>query len=285
MWAISFLIFPVAKQSFNTMQESEEALGFSFSNISLIRERFAQLQVLIYRKIEARLHVKEISLVEVRLYIRALFSPGDCIPKEADVSDIFTAMTVNRLCDFVNYQPLLRIAKTFGGGDKEMEEKCTRYIEELKGYKMATTMERYISLASALSDEDLLLPSIPARKDERYLQQLTLKLGLQISATSLMYIDELWDALANFFLLPPVTVILDRIIEGSVIITWLVPLFVVPLLMEKVQLKVAESTKFFRNNNIESVMIDSVHIYQESQVSEQQQINQWYAKLTGHACR
>ena len=155
----------------------------------------------------------------------------------------------------------------FGGGDKEIEEKFSQYIEEFNGYKIATTMERYISEASAMSDEDLLLPLIPARKDKGYLRKLTLKLHLRISETSLMYVDELWDTLAKHFLLPPINIILDSIVDGSLIITWLVPFLVIPLLMERVKLNMASAVKFFQRESISLFEIDGVCLYEEKQVS------------------
>lgn len=244
-------------------QTSDEVLALSAVNISLIREKFAQLQVLVYRNIEARLEASEISMKEIHVYIANLFPPSDCIPTTADISEVLTAIAANGLCDFINYRPLLGIVKTFGG--KELEGRFSQYIAELNGYKIATTMEQYIALASQQSDEDRELPVLPARKDERYLRQLTFKLRLRITETSLIYVDELWDALAHQFLLPPVTVILDQILEGSIVITWLIPPIVVPFLMESIRHNSTASTEFFKANKITSIMIDGICLYEEDQ--------------------
>ena len=70
--------------------------------------------------------------------------------------------------------------------------------------------------------------------------------------------------LAEEFDLPLLTTVIKKIVPGSLMITWLV----FPHIAEIIELKSKSSTaiKFFRKNNIVSLAVDGVTVYDEQQM-------------------
>ena len=85
-----------------------------------------------------------------------------------------------------------------------------------------------------------------------------------MSAVTLSYVDELWRSLAEEFDLSSLTAVIHSIIEGSLVVTWLV----LPHIAEKIitSASTAKAVKFFRRHGIVSVEIDNDTIYDEEQM-------------------
>ena len=245
-------------------------------NYTMMMGRFAQLQVLVCSRIQQQLQANAISLDELVLYVKTLFSPGDCIPHSINVADIFIAITRNHLWDFLHYHRLAKIATMFVSGDVEVKSRLRQYAEDLTGYKVATKMVDYINIVNEPTNigepEEIEEPSLsppPARKDNSYLRNLTIKLKITITKQSLSYIDELWDSLSALFLIPPSTAILDKILTGSLYISWLIPSHCVPQVMEGVQR--SKTVTFFLQREIEFIALGGIKIYREAKVLQMEQ--------------
>ena len=171
--------------------------------------------------------------------------------------------------DYLNYQPLERVAKMYGGKEPDLMAKLEAYIQHLVGYKMVVKMTDYfadvsITRGSATEDDDTSSPP-PVRKDPDFRRKLEVKLNVPIKARSLKYIDEIWNSLSRVFRLPPSSAILDKIIEGSLHITWLIPAVFVPQMME-----IAEQPKlivYFRQMSIRLLTVDGACLYEEQEVN------------------
>ena len=253
-----------------TQQErSEEATALEHENKLAMKDRFAQLQIAVIEKIQERVHAKEIKPKNFQVYMTNLFPPGECIPETTDISEVFTAITNNGLWDYLSYQPLVRVANMYGGKDPDLKEKLETYTKELNGYKLVTKMADHltdvpVTSGSESEDEDESSPTA-VRKDRRFRRKLTVKLKIPVSELSLSYVDEIWSSLAKEFLLPPSSAILDKIIEGSLYITWLIPALLVPQMME-----IAEQSKmseFFRRMRIRKITVAGACLYEEQEVN------------------
>ena len=83
-----------------------------------------------------------------------------------------------------------------------------------------------------------------------------------MSAVTLSYVDELWRSLAEEFDLPSLTAVIHSIIEGSLVVTWLV----LPHIAEKIIANSSKATKFFRHLGIVELAIDECIIYDAEQM-------------------
>ena len=80
-----------------------------------------------------------------------------------------------------------------------------------------------------------------------------------MSVVTLSYVDELWRSLAEEFDLPYLTAVIHSIIEGSLVVTWLI----LPHVAEKIIANSTKTTKFFRCYGTVMVTIDEYIIYNE----------------------
>ena len=83
-----------------------------------------------------------------------------------------------------------------------------------------------------------------------------------MSAITLSYVDELWRSLAEEFDLPCLTAVIHSIIEGSLVVTWLI----LPHIAEIVVATSTKVIKFFRRHGIVLVMIDNDTVYDEEKM-------------------
>ena len=87
---------------------------------------------------------------------------------------------------------------------------------------------------------------------------------MKISDISLSYVNDLWTELAEEFDLPSLTAIIDKIVAGSIEITWLVlPHLAATIILKS---KLLRAVKFFRQHHIINLMVDEDVIYDENQM-------------------
>ena len=93
------------------------------------------------------------------------------------------------------------------------------------------------------------------KKYNRHYQKLTVELRLErdISELTLLYAEKLWKALMKEFHLPPLTAVMDKIVEGSLSITWLI----LPHIVEKIRATYFKSVEFFQQRNIIRIVLYS----------------------------
>ena len=219
------------------------------------------------RKVTRKLKKRDVDMEDFRLYILNLFPPGDIIPDTVSVADIFEAVSCHQLWDYLNYTPIEEIAKEFGGDDIELRGWIDDYKSELAGFKATTKIVDYIKLCSdeqEIADSDQSLRKDIARYDSRYCRKLTVKLKSRVTEKSLDYIDQFWRSIADHFLLPSLSVLLDSIQEGCVEVTWLVP----TLSALQIQANIQDSTQFLAKLEVIRVIMEGEILYDEDGLEE-----------------
>ena len=225
--------------------------------MSKIKGCFADLVRRIGKKLESR----NINIQEFRTYMVTLFAPGHFINNIEDIVEIFQAISRHRLWDFSDYVNLEQISSDFGGGDPELDEWMTEYKTKLTGFYATTKIVEYIDACDSnieLAEADDSLQQDIARYDKKYCKTLTMKLQSRVTQLCLDYIDQLWHSIANHFVLPSLSFLLEKIHKGCIEVILVIPI--------KTAMKILESSHdsipFFEQNNIIKVMIEDKIIYQ-----------------------
>ena len=218
------------------------------SALGEIKSSFASLLI----EVRSALEKKRVKVKDVRLFFVGYFE-GDCnIPKRASLSEIFESITSAKLWRYDHYDPLQKVAEKFLLTHPAVCH-VTEYISKLAGFNITTRIIDFINL-SELEDskEDKNNPFSPKKYDQSY-HELTVGLKLdrsvKLSELTLVKVDEIWKALQKKFNLPSLTAVVDKIVEGSLKITWLI----LPHVEKRLRALAAKSVDFFRHHNIISV--------------------------------
>ena len=228
-----------------------------------MKRHFTQLRTIVCQKIQKRLDTKEFRLRNFSVYMTTLFPPQECIPKTTDVSRIFTAITHNGLWDYLNYLPLERVASMYGGNDPDLKTKLEAYSHKLSGFKARTTVEDCMSSSPVTVTCDRFSSTLP-RYDQHFRSELAVKFQVPNLPQSLSDTDGAWKSLSTNFRLPPSSAILDKTVEGSLHIKWLIPAFFVPQIMEMAEQP--QIIELFREMKAELVTVDGACLYGEKEV-------------------
>jgi len=196
---------------------------------------------------------------EFLLFVIALFPPGDFLPTSpTDLIKVFEAITRNGLWDYFHYSPLVQIVKKFGAGNPKMEAWIKSYKKDLKVYAIVASIEDYIEsdldTCADQSRED------SAKYDPRYSCPVQWK--TKFVDHSLQHLTNVWEVFSDQYLVPdsPPTALLDRVRKGCVSVTWLVPSYLIPQLVERVKM----DTKFFQMFRILKVTVKGETVYEEN---------------------
>ena len=224
-----------------------------------IKDSFATL----LKDVAVKLKTKELDLEAFRLYIVAVFPPGKCIPQSTNIITIFEAVTQNELWSYWNYTPVEKIVMRFAPCDNEMKGWLDNYMKELSGYKATTKIADVIELYSIDEEADPGKP-LSVKYDSAYLRRLTVKLKTRVTEKTLLYVDDLWLSLAEYFLLPSLSVLLDSIKKGCVEVSWLIP----PHLVFQIVGNLQENSTFLQSKDIVRVLLDGESVYDGAQDGE-----------------
>ena len=164
------------------------------------------------------------------------------------MDDIFDTITRARLWRYDHYGPLEELAEKFLPEDDEARVKVTEYKSQLSAFQATTSIIDFIKQNEQEDREEIPNRTFSPKKYNSHYQKLTVELRLEreISELTLEYVDRLWKLLAKEFRLPPLTAIIDRIVEGSLKITWLL----LPHIIEKIRATYFKSIEFFQQHNI-----------------------------------
>ena len=229
----------------------------------VLKENEAKIQRLfagLVRQVLSILNKREIDKKEFRVYVVQLFSPSWCIPKSEDMFAIFEAISSNLLWSYSHFSPLESIAEEFAKDDtlSLMES----YKMDLSSFYTTTDIVDYIALCQddeKVVDPDVPLAANPAKYNGEYFQKLTVRLDRPVTNETLQYIADIWRAIAKFFLLPSLTALLDRIVEGSLVISWFIPhIFAMQI---RVNSSGDEAEAFFRAHQITEVKLNGDCLY------------------------
>ena len=227
-------------------------------NLNKIKGKFSSLLL----KVQSALKSHQVSVDNVRNFLVHYFTRSDWIHDPSNLDELFTALSVAKLWNYDHYDPLEEITKQFLPNDADVKVFVSDYKNQLTGFYTTTKIVDFVKMSDFEDSEQDPQQPLPTDsftlKDYRKLK-LKLKLDRKVSAVTLSYVDELWRSLAEEFDLPCLTAVIHSIIEGSLVVTWLV----LPHIAEKIIVNRFDATIFFRRHGIVVVAIDECIIYDE----------------------
>lgn len=227
-------------------------------NLARIKGSFADLVTEVTEKLERR----DIDIKRFRLYIVIVFKGITIAADAVSVTDIMEAVSYHPLWDYSCCTHIEKIAKKFVGDD-ELDKLIRNYKSELAGFKATIKIVDYIKDCSEkqkIADSRQSLDK--QRYDEHYYCKLTVKLKSHVMEKSLDYIDELWTSIADHFLLPSLSGLLDSIHEGCVEVTWLVS----ASSAHQIQARIQNSAEFLEKLEVIRVIMDDQILYDVDKV-------------------
>ena len=102
-----------------------------------------------------------------------------------------------------------------------------------------------------------MIPAIPPQQKHMLFNKLTVKIDANVTDHTLEYVNNLWKSLTNQFALPRLAMILHKVAEGCIGVTWLFPANLVKHITTMVQ----ETANKFAEEHILSVMLEEKCIY------------------------
>ena len=196
------------------------------------------------------------------------------IPRADNVKEVFKTLTSNRCWNFLDISSLESIVEEFS---KEFEEQNRKLIKEYKealtGFKTATKIVDYMSENEEKTnnfeddsddeEEAETLVSQKSKYDKKYRKELSVKLygkhESKITLKSLEYIEKFWTSLCDEFDMPSLPKLLDSIVYGSIVITWLVR----RIHAQKILNNIHRTLDFLKKEFILEISLESVCIYNE----------------------
>ena len=174
------------------------------------------------------------------------FCDGNCsIPKEDDLDTVFDHIKKARLWRYDHYRLLEELAEKFLPEDDPARAQVTEYKSQLTGFYATTSIIDFVRLNELEDREEIPGRIFSPKKYNSHYRKLTVELR-DMSESTLLYVDKLWKVLAKEFHLPPLTAVMDKIVEGSLRITWLI----LPHIIEKIRATYFKSVEFFQQHNI-----------------------------------
>ncbi len=174
-------------------------------------------------EVKKRLEAMNMNVDNFRVSLTSHFNGEDFISSISSVSDMIDAMKRKQCWDYYNYQVLEGIIKHFGKDDSEMIGWMEEYKTRLMAFKATTKIADYIK---DCTDDELKLnhrANTDYKKlyDRKFYQGLSFNLSrkstIRIDENCLTYIDEEWTFVSDHFLLPPLPILLEKIVHGQTI--------------------------------------------------------------------
>ena len=218
---------------------------------------------LLVLEIQKAFEEEDIDPEDVRLFLIRMLA-NNFVQPSSSIKDIFTAMSTEKLWTYQHYSPLEEVTETFLPNSESVQCLIDEYKGRYCGFCIATKLIDCVK--DTADDEDDEGETFSARNYTKHYKKIkaVLKVERKISDISLGYVNNLWTALAKDFELPSLTAMIDKIVAGSIEITWLV----LPHLAETIILKskFPRAVKFFRQHQIIHLMVEEDVIYNENQM-------------------
>ena len=197
-------------------------IGLAMAETALrkIKSRFSLLVI----NVQSSMENHKVKVKKVRQFLLNFFEGNCSIPDVADLDKIFNAVTEARLWRYDHYGPLEELAESFLPEDDPARRQVAEYRSQLTGFYATTWIIDFVKLNELEDREEIPGRVFSPKKYNSYYQKLTIELRLDrdISEVTLEYVYKLWKALAKEFHLPSLTAVMDKIVEGSLTITWLI---------------------------------------------------------------
>ena len=225
-----------------------------------IQGRFSSLLLTVRQEMES----SNVSTLDLRQFLVGFFQRDDFLTDSPDIVKMFDRVTVTRLWDYQHYGPLEKIIRHFLPNCNSVRDAMSNYKGYLSGFFATTKIIDYIKHLQPQKHQDSVEDGSAATMEKYtavHYQKLKVKLKLnrKLSEVSLSYISELWNAFVEEFDLPSLTAVIDQLIEGSLMITWLVS----TRDAEKIASNAAKAVLFFRKHQIVIVTINDRTIHDE----------------------
>ena len=245
-----------------TLQDPSAAVAQH--NIIMIQGKFA----ILVTKSRKRLQNREIDVEDVQTFLITMYSSPNTrdgsgmvttvLESAKSLDEIFRALGKYGLWDYINYYLLQSIIKEFARDDKELNSMMEQYQQDLTGHILALRIQAYLDTTKHTSDSDKSADEVVSLQQKHELfKKLTAKCNVNVTNHTLSYVIDLWQSLANQFALPQPTMILQKVAEGCIGITWLIP----ANLVEHVTSMAQESANMFAEEHILSVKLEEQCIY------------------------
>ena len=226
------------------------------SNEEEIRAIFSDLLL----SVQKALASKSVDVSDVQQFLVNFFQHSECFRSLTTFSEIFAATTVNRLWDYQHYSPLERLTKRFLPNDQAIASSMTEYKANLTGFFLVTKIVDYIKYKGLEADDATEQPLTMKKLTPKQYRQIkvVLQLDRKVSELSLHYVHDLWCSFADEYELPCLTAVIDKIVAGSLEVSWLVLSHLID--------RITPRSKFFRRHGIILVFIDDVVLYDEKKM-------------------
>ena len=198
-----------------------------------------------------------VDMADLLEFMKHFFKVDECFANVTNISDTFTAVSVNGLWSYLHYSPLEKLTKRFLQNDDGTKKLMTEYKSQLTGYQLTTKLIDYIKEKNLQGDDDTDQPTQFTLEHYKKIK-IVIQLDRKVSDLSLMYVQELWSSFAEEFNIPSLTAIVHHIAPGSLEITWCVPPHEAEL--------IRPTARFSRQHKITVIAIDDHIIYDEKQM-------------------
>ena len=201
--------------------------------------------------VQSSMEGRKVEVKKVRRFLVGFFC-GECsIPKDDDMDTVFDAITEARLWRYDHYGPLEELAVKFLPEDDPARVQVGEYKSQLTGFQATTRIIDFIKLNELEDREEIPRRYFSPKRYNSHYQKLTVELELSRDAknvfeSTLEHVNNFWKMLAKEFHLPPLTAVMDKIVEGSLRITWLI----LPHIIDKIRATYFKSVEFFQQHNI-----------------------------------
>ena len=224
------------------------------SNMDEIKALFSSLVLEVQLALQSQSDIRH-----VRHFLITFFKYD--FSETSDLEKLFTTITLNDLWDYHNYSPLERLINKFLSNDQNIGSLMKEYKARLSGFYLTTKLIDYIeyqNLSTDDSDEecDQSSPKLTTKQYKKI--KVVLQLERKISEVSLDYVVKLWQSFAEEYEIPSLTAVIDKIMAGSLEVTWAVPQHITDAILPR--------SKFFQSHGIILVFIDDILIYDEKQM-------------------
>ena len=148
--------------------------------------------------------------------------------------------------DFLNFDLLEHVINKFGSED--LKHKMKSYKYDLQSFRRSTRLCDFIHC----------WPVQGQTPPETELREFIMKVGHQWDSCTLEDLESLKGVITQKFSLPEFTLRLKKLTEGSITITWLIPVPFVKILQEAIE---STSSEFFTKQKIETITVDGQECY------------------------
>ena len=231
----------------------------------MIKGKFSTL----VRRSRKRLQSREIDIEDVKTHLITMYSSPNSrdgsgtvttvLESAKSLDTIFRALSKYKLWNYRSYYLLQGIIEEFASDDIELNNMMGQYQKDLTGYVLILPIQTYLN--ATLNVHPVVTASDSETSADDYkcelFKNLSVKVDINITDHSVGYVQALWQSLAKQFALPQPAMILHKIAEGCIGITWLVPVNLVKHITKMAQ----ETSHMFAKQHIVRVMLEKECIY------------------------